>query len=350
MATKRWADYTTDDDDEEPSYARRVAPIPESHTEKPIEKPFVDPGTPIGLREIQTILMSATQSNLSHFHTAGMESTITIRPSIIDCFDSIYNSKNTSMSCILPPEEINNFRKHIVYSKLQDFVLKIKSTYSNLSEHENIWYECCNKKPASDFIRFYFNYNQLKKFNLTLDEIGNKCFKKDEWYASPDFMGMLDVTIKNNKISHVLSKMDTHVCGIENIKTCTFSNAETRLMTHGSDILNISKILHNNSTLRSNNVSDVEKYFGIEAAASVLKDLIGSEIVSDFMCRTGSIIGFHKHSIEVKQKDLLFSLGLERPKPDIINELISKKNTNISTYHNIMTGKSIDTLFKIDFL
>ena len=60
-AGKAWADIVDEDD-------RSTDIVEQSSSDAGISY-----GDPVGIRAIQSILMSATQMNLSHFHTAGMD-------------------------------------------------------------------------------------------------------------------------------------------------------------------------------------------------------------------------------------------------------------------------------------
>ena len=286
-------------------------------------------GAPIGIRAVQSILMSATQTSLSHFHTAGMEDENTgvhVRPSIADALNCTYRPNNTSMTFVTD-EPISSIRKSIVYADLNYFVSMVRVSLEAFPERENIWYETLGQPmSAGDKLRLYIDYRRLRKFGLTLRDIGNICFSADgincTWAASPDFMGMIDIDSPSEYISPFLSRMEYQVCGTKDISACERSNSG--FVTVGSNILVVSKVLkkEHKSTLRSNNVADVERRFGVEAAARVLKDLVGSGIVSDFMARTGKILSFSKHSVEVRRKGLLASMGFERPKDDIKRALV----------------------------
>ncbi len=97
--------------------------------------------------------------------------------------------------------------------------------------------------------------------------------------------------------------------------------------------------------MTSNNVTEVEAHFGIEAAASVLRELTG-EYVSDFMARTGRVLSFMKNSIEVQNKGLLASMSFERPKDDVKNN-VKRRTTGASVYGSIITGDEIHSNFEI---
>jgi hypothetical protein len=304
-----------------------------------------DVGAPIGIRAIQSILMSATQTNLSHFHTAGMEDEragVLIAPSTADTLNCVFKSHNTSMT-FMTDVHISDVRKSIVYSDFDPFVTMVRTNFTELPDRENVWYEASKTSDIGSFcmydgtiLRFYVDYKRLKRFGLTLSDIGKRCFgdMDCQWAVSPDFMGMIDVGFSSNYIAPMLSRLKCQVCGTKDVVACEKIDEEGHIVTTGSNIIAASKILKGSykATLKSNNVTDLQRRFGIEAAARVLEELIGSVIVSDFMTRTGEVVSFSKHSIEVSRKGLLTSMGFERPKEDIKRELTAPSPLHTRSY------------------
>ena len=297
---------------------------------------------PIGIRTIQSILMNATQTSLSHFHTAGMleEHGTLVKPSVADAMDSYYTNKNTSMIFDVQVDDVSEIRGRLAHAKLDDFVYMVRSSFTVLPERENIWYEALGRPMSrGNVLRLYVDFEKLRHHGITLKELAYDSFGADcEWETSPDFMGMIDVNFTGNYVAQWLSRLKTKVCGTPEIVSCELTGDHT-MSTLGSNILAASKDLEVCSeTITSNNVNDVEKCFGIEAAASVLCELTGSHVVSDFMTRTGRVLPFSKSSQEVSAKGLLASMGFERPKNDIRRELIRGGTTGSSIYDSIMTG------------
>lgn len=307
-------------------------------------------GTPIGIREIQSILMSATQTSLSHFHTAGMSRGVSdLKPSIAETFDSIYRPENTCM-IIESDMNIREIRKNIVYKRLDSFIIKVKSDIVKIPERENIWYNVLDERMFdTTFIRLYVDYKKMYRLGLTLNDIGETCFSdiKCRWLTSPDFMGMIDIGDFGQYMSPILSKMNVQIFGTKNILSCERYENSTYI-TEGSDILFTSEFA---KVIKSNNVSDVEKCLGIEAATNILAELIGSTIISDFMTRTGTVLSFNKRSVEVSRKGILTSMGFERPKEDIKAAVLLTTKTATKTkqqvYHNIITGDDQYDMFQV---
>lgn len=348
------------------------------------------PGDPIGIKSIQSIMMSATQMNLSHFHTAGMSSGYilggAIAPSAAEAMNSIYTKNNTSMkfkmhysdtleSSNSEFELLRYVRKNLVGASFGHFVRKIGSNITELPERENIWYTTLKKPSDSDsevqvpgvLLRIYIDYNKMHNHGLTLENLAQKIFGSDcSWNVSPDFMGMIDISVPDTYISQWLSRLKNRVCGTSDVLSCRNTSClfPSTFFTRGTNVLAACKVPGiDKSTIELNNVISVEKNFGIEAAANILADLTGNVIVSDFMARTGRILPFSKHSSEVSNKGLLTSMGFERPKDDIQREINTRKhyspNLHLrdvksytrcsfpSVYEHIITGNDPPLGFRI---
>lgn len=330
------------------------------------------PGDPVGIREIQTILMSATQMNLSHFHTAGMDNVVAgrISPSAAETIDCVYTANNTSMT-FKSFDDVYALRKQLVGKILMDFVHTVKSDITGFPDKENIWYEASDKTMyEGSILRIYINFNKMRNHGLTLEYLARESFGMGRTNVSPDFMGMIDVNVSDMYLSQWLARLGEKVCGTFDIKSCNKINDTTQqscsvqqnclpkvetakatnaAITHGSNILAVSKLPSVDlTTINSNNALEVEEHYGVEAAASVIASLTGSHIVSDFMTRTGKIMPFTKSSIEVANKGLLTSMGFERPRDDIRKALVNQNTNSYSVYESIITGYKFSNIFAIE--
>jgi len=335
-------------------------------------------GDRIGLQSAQSVMMSATQNNLSHFHTAGMANLqySVHAPSAAEAMDFVYNQKNTGMKFTSSSLSERELRKYLVGASLGSFVLTVGSSFTDLPDRENIWYEALGKTiDKNTVLRIYIDYNKMYDHGLTLYDLAHESFGEDcVWHVSPDFMGMIDVVVGDTLMSQWLSRMKTKVCGKFSILSCnrTLDNSNSNsnsntFATTGTDMLAVCRIPGvDKRTVEMNNVLQVERHLGIEAAAKVLYNLIGNseqnipnkgKIISDFMARTGNILPFSKRSSEIRYKGVLTSMGFERPKDDIKREIHAhtsgsgqKRSTPFaskSVYEYIMNGKDIPVCFDI---
>ena len=375
--------------------------VPKNHTKY---EPYGSPSAPynltcaepVGIRNAQSILRKATQSSLSHFHVAGMEKTYQQNsPTIAEAMDSRYSNTNTSatfyVACsssnVISCAEIGRISRHLVGKKLSWFVTMIRSSLTELPEEENIWYESSNQEMFSKTVlRLYIDYTKLVQFDLTLRDIAELCFPDTQWHASPDWMGMIDLEIVGNYMTMILSKIDTFLCGDPRISSvhadieerapgntaisaqrekkpygprrprvffdnfgnnasgviALDSNRAIKVVTAGSDIMNISRLPNvDKLTIRSNHVLDVQKHLGIEAAANALREIIDSDVISDFMTRTGTVLPFQNGSPEVFKKGALTAMAFERPRTHIRNFLRSSTwDEHPSVYADIIVGNN----------
>ena len=314
---------------------------------------------PIGIKETQSLLRTVTQSSLSHFHTAGMKNTsISNRqvPSIADGMESRYTSKNTSMT-FQTTLETKELKREIVGKDMLWFVRMVRGSNIELPDEENIWYDVNDMSlmlydednPESVIIRFYIDYLKLIEYDLTLKALAVSCFGDAPVTVSPDFLGMIDLKVKDGYLLKWLEQMGNTVCGTPAIVSAQIEQHVA--VTGGSSILAVSRGNKvNKKTLESNHVADVEKHLGIEAAAYALDHIIDNKIVSDFMTRTGRVLPFSKFSKEINRRGILISAGLERPRNDIRAAIISKKwDAHSSVYADIMVGNTPGRLFEINF-
>ena len=310
-----------------------------------------EPGEYVGIRAVHSILMSATQMNLSHFHTAGMHSSLPSSrpvPSPAEALNDVY--VNTSMT-FESSDNVHTLRKHIVGANLSSFVKSVKGSFTWLPDQENVWYEVL-QQPMYDgnIIRLYIQFEKMRNHGLTLRDLADTSFGTDVvTHVSPDFMGMIDIEVPNDHLSQWLSRMGTPVCGTPKVKSC--EKVGKTAVTYGTNVLTLSKVSTVNSkTITSNDVNEVLMLYGIEAAAAVLYDLTKSPVVSDFMARTGRVLYFTKNSLEVARKGLLTSMGFERPKNDIKDALIRPHMYNShrpSVKESIITGTRAACDFEI---
>ena len=345
-AGKAWADIVDEDDGESQS----------------TENSGCGYGDPVGIRAIQSILMSATQMNLSHFHTAGMDGAVrsASAPTAAEAMNASY--ANVSMT-FESDEDVRSLRKHLVGANLKSFVITVGGSFTVLPDHENVWYEtlararCAarGRKMSDDtVIRFYIDYIKMINHGLTLSDLAKESFGNDVvTNVSPDFMGMIDVEVPNEHLSQWLSRMGHRVCGTPDVKSCDRLD-DTKAVTVGTDVMAVSRIDSvRGSTITSNNAAEVEYRYGIEAAAGIMRELTGSAVVSDFMTRTGRLLPFTKNSAEVRNKGLLSSMGFERPKEDIKKAISGKNSTEFlgfgttSVYESIITGSSPASIFDV---
>lgn len=311
------------------------------------------PGEQVGIRLAHHALSEATQSSLSAFHSAGLGSAITSRtsPSLQQIMDGAITHSNTSMVVKMD----NRIKNAIPYRTLRYYVDDITNSLVDMSLNgKDFWYAIGKRlgvlgdKQHSTIFRFHINYHKLVNDFVTLKYLVDNLFKGYIAFHSPDFISIIDVHLENDaQISGMMELLDRTI-GVNGISACNLVD-ETTFITIGSnlgEILNISGV--NNVETISNNVYDVEKNFGVDAAREVLYDEIFAKVdnvhtaamIADFMTCKGYVAAFKKDNPMLKARGFLSSIAFERPKSDIKSVVRHRIVDNTqSVYSQVITGQ-----------
>lgn len=290
---------------------------------------------PVGLNAVQSIMQTATQSNLSFFHNAGTSSiTIaTLSPSIQQILDL---SNNPTCKMI-----ISGYVPQLEYCRLRDCVEGINTvnTIDDKWYHMGIRMKLYEEYNDGLFVKISFDPRKIIKHNIRLDEI---VIKDHNVYYSPNIIGIIYVQIQHAKqILSILNTIDHISYGLEGIRLMVGN------ITNGSNLRGLLAypdvdILHTTS----NNVNQVFELLGLEAARNVIylellnksNDELASGLFADIITREGILLPFSKNSIFTEKKGLLLSMGMERPSVDLTNmyNILSDKLHN--SYARIIVG------------
>jgi hypothetical protein len=276
----------------------------------------------VGVRAVQSILKNATQSNLSMFHNAGNIGSdfVLPKPSIKDILECTKNT-HTYSSCKIKYK--SNPKKDFLYRSLKDFFIGIEDSFWIPREQDPlaIIYDIMDiiRKP---FIRLYLNPHKIITEGYTLKEIIAQSFATFECVIFPDFTGVVDIVTTKTKFELELAGMLTvtisghaGVIGaiLEDSKFTTIKSS-VHLMVNQSYI--------DQNTIVSNDIFEISKFFGIEAAAQVIIQLLGesedSEIIANFMTRSGKVMPLGKESIFRYKKGFITDISFERARDSII--------------------------------
>lgn len=315
------------------------------------------PGEQIGIRLAHHALAEATQSSLSAFHNAGMGGGVESRasPSLQQIMDGVINNNNTSMMIKLDGEITNA----IPYRTLRYYVDNITNFIASpLLNGKDFWYdiginlgEFPKRSERKDIFRFHLNYHKLARDGVTLKQLVDGIFKGFLAFHSPNFISVIDVHLENDaQISGMMELLERNI-GINGIMDCNRVDNAT-IITTGS---NLGKILNlqgvDNVETVSNNIYDVEKNFGVDAAREVLYEEIRKKVgsahtaamITDFMTCKGYVAPFKKDNPMLKARGFLSSIAFERPKSDIKGIVRNKVVDNTrSVYSQVITGQLPD--------
>jgi hypothetical protein len=276
------------------------------------------------------------------FHNAGNEGSDTILPrcSIKDVLECT-NMDNSYSSCTIFPTD-NYIQKDLTYRKVSDFLeCVVTSTISNIGEdHLKGLREYLDIDVSKRYIRFYFSPRKLILEGYTLQEIADKCFKNEECIVYPDFIGAIDVIIKDYYDLHLEHIASIKLNEYKDIKNVLIEDKKITTIKSSIEAL-IDQDYVDKSTIISNNILQVQEYFGIEAAAKVAKEIIdteGSEVVIDFMTRSGKIIPLSKSNIHKYNKGFITDISFERAR-NTLSKYITEES-NFSTYDTLTSTKA----------
>lgn len=269
--------------------------------------------------------------------------------------DGSINQSNTSMlikmdAKVEAPISRRAFRYYVdnITNSIVDVSLDGKDFWYDIGRELGIIPTKRNGK--STIFRFHINYHKLVNDHITLRHLVDTIFKDFVASRSPDFISIIDVHLDNDaQISGVMELLEKKI-GIDGISSCVIDG--TTAVTIGSnlgEILNVYGV--DNTETVSNNVYDVEKNFGIDAAREVLYDEILAKVdnvhtaalIADFMTCKGRVVSFKKDNPMLKARGFLSSIAFERPKSDIKgivrNGIVDDTK---SVYSQVITGQLPD--------
>jgi hypothetical protein len=298
----------------------------------------------IGIQAIQSVLQKATQSNLSMFHNAGNISSNSIlpRPSIRDILDMNTNA-SCSMICDINDQFISthDISRSLVGLRFRDIILSFTSgPLIDENSPENIWYEYGIFVKPKLFMRIYTDPKQFLRLGYTLASIIDIIFPDRECCVSPDFMGIIDVEVSNQEEFHdVISCFDILLGGSKDIKDVRILNNE--LCTIGSSLVYVLRQKWEGvdfSSLKSNNIKDVETVFGIEAARNLIINLIDDskypDIVANFMTRTGTTRALKKDNLGLYNRGFVCDVSFERTRDSIVQNVLEGIEDPLDSIHS----------------
>jgi DNA-directed RNA polymerase subunit A" len=281
---------------------------------------------PVGLKAIQSIMQTATQSNLSFFHKAGTmsNSIISLSPSVQQLLDlSKTPTCKTFVAGQIEP-------KDIVYVKVIHIIESL--TITKPSDEEETWVEVGSEmglfKRNVGFpyqLDVQFDVKELIKRKLFLTDIVDALSSSVDVYNkmiiwSPNIIGIIRIYCDEHQtMIKALSKLHLGIEGIHDLMISHDGNT----ITNGSNLGKLLKLpgIDPDQTY-SNHVLEMEEKFGIEAARQILYEEIliknnnskYAGIIADYMSVTGALKGFNKS--QVRHHPIL-SMGYEESTSDL---------------------------------
>ncbi len=314
----------------------------------------IHPGEAIGVITAESFGEPSTQMTLRTFHLAGVaEANVTLGlPRLIEIFDARKGIKTPMMEIHLKKQpkdekELERLIALIKEIKLSDLILEISVNIMHMH------------------IEVKLNKTRLRNFQIKEEDVlgAIKVAMKNIEASPKEGILVLKPKLKENTLPNVYALKekvkDVHVKGIEGISQVlpVKRGNELVLMAAGSSLKKVLQIdAVDESTTKSNDIFEMRKVFGIEAArqtiideaSKVLNDQ-GLEIdarhimfIADLMTTTGSIKGVTRSGITGEKESVLARASFETPIVHIINASLSGEVDYLnSVVENILINQPV---------
>ena len=314
----------------------------------------VNPGESVGIISAESIGEPGTQMTLNTFHFAGVaEMNITLGlPRIIEILDGRKALQTPIMEIYLKAP----------YSKgkdIKEFTLSIKET--KLGE---IALEFSISLIESE-IEVKLDKEKMKTLDLTNTQVVNSISKQLKGFNvkdDKDFI-VLRSRAKEESLNEVYKAKESikeiHLKGIKGISQVLpiKRDDEFIIMTSGSNLSDVMQLegvdIYRTTT---NNIFEVEKVLGIEAARQAIisevykvienqglnVDVRHIMLVADTMCFSGSVKGITRYGIVSEKASVLARASFETPIKHIINAaLVGEVDKLDSVVENVMLNQPV---------
>jgi len=313
------------------------------------KRALVEPGEAVGVVAAQSIGEPGTQMTLRTFHYAGVrEQNVTLGlPRLIEIVDARREPSTPIMTIYLDEEHRTSREKatevaqRILYTTVEDIS---EVTYIN---------------PETGGIIIKLNERKMNERGITIDDLSKtinipNCSLKiegDMMFVEPK---------KKMDSKKLLSKvLSYHIKGIAGIKRVyvTQEKGEWVIRTDGSNLPRVLEVIGVDPTrTTTNNIHEIEKTLGIEAARnaiveeamSVLEeqgldvDIRHIMLVADIMTATGSVKQIGRHGVSGEKPSILARAAFEITVPNIVEAAIRGECDPLKgVTENVIVGQSI---------
>ncbi|MDD3263975.1 MAG: DNA-directed RNA polymerase subunit A'' [Candidatus Nanoarchaeia archaeon] len=310
----------------------------------------VEVGEPVGLAAAQSIGEQGTQMTLNTFHFAGVaEMNVTTGlPRLIEILDSRKTLKSPQMKIYLNKEfenekDVNKIVGLLKESLLSDVLDSIDIDMANFSLILNV------------------NNEKMEKLDLTM--------KKIETLIKPKSKNV-ELKVDSNKIvfSYVEKSLEklyqdkeklkkiyiSGVKGLNQVFAFKKNDGTYEILTSGINMKDVlAKDYVDKLRTRCNDINEVAKFFGIEAARqSIVEEAIqvieeqGIEVdprhiflIADMMTYKGLVLGITRNGIVTRKDSVLLKASFETP---IVHLLEAAKTGNSDKIDNISNNIMIN--------
>ncbi|MEJ2249923.1 MAG: DNA-directed RNA polymerase subunit A'' [Candidatus Lokiarchaeota archaeon] len=285
---------------------------------------IVESSEPVGTVAAQSIGEPGTQMTLRTFHYAGVEEFSVTQglPRLIEIVDARRFPSTPNMQVFLEEGYRDDEKKAIsVHNRIEQIRIEqitssVDLDFVNWNIVINLIPEICERKGID-----------IEKIPETLKRYKKKGTIKREGNSIIIDPGIEDLQSLQKLREKILKKVVKGIRGIKRgLLTPTDNNKEWVIKTEGTNLSGVVKIEGVDATRTvSNHIHEVEKLFGIEAARNMIineakqvleqqgldVDLRHLLILSDLMCKTGTIQSIGRHGISGSKSSVFARAAFE---------------------------------------
>ena len=318
------------------------------------KKSLAEPGECVGVVGAESIGEPGTQMTLNTFHLAGVaEMQVTTGlPRLIEVLDGRKTLKSEFMSIALEEpysegEELERISESLKEHKLENLLDNVEIDIADLQ----ITFEVDTDKLNLLGIDVSYIVKKLKRSLKDYEvETSNTSFT-----VTPD-----DEDVELSDIYRMKENVsDKYIYGVKGLEQVLIvkDEGEHKIVTSGNNLRDVLKKDFVDSTRTySNDLYEVEKHFGIEAARQLiineLTDVIEDQgldvnirhlmLVADAMCMSGNVLGITRYGIVKEKPSVLARSSFETPIRHLINAgLVGENDPLNSVIENVMMNQPI---------
>jgi DNA-directed RNA polymerase subunit A" len=314
----------------------------------------VEAGEGVGLIAAESIGEPGTQMTLNTFHFAGVaEMNVTVGlPRIIELLDGSKSISTPMMEIYLKNpyskgKNIKQLATNIKETKLEEVLKEISVNIQNQT------------------IEVDLNMNKIKVLNLDVKGVAKVINNNTKGFHVKD--GESTVTLKPrsknielNEVFKLKEKLkEFYISGIKGIKQVlpVKRDDEFVIITAGTNLSEVLGLEYvDSSRTISNDIHEIAKVLGIEAARQIIIDEVSKVIdaqglnvdirhimlVSDLMCHIGAIKGITRYGVISEKSSVLAKASFETPIKHIINaSLVGEEDRLNSVIENVMLNQPV---------
>lgn len=317
------------------------------------EKSLITPGEDVGVIAAQSIGEASTQLTLRTKHTAGLTviNTTSGLPRLVEIFDAKKQISTPIMDIYLKPEaaksrqKIADFANMIIEVKVGDLISS---------------YDVSTRKKS---IELFFDRELLKTYGLTLRDVSSKLSKfKLSVHAEEDRLIVVDKSAENvKKLIKLRNKLtDVTLSGVPGIGRAILNQdreGNVWIKTIGTNLEEITKFDEVDlSKTISNDIIEVSKVFGIEAARNLIANEVYNTLqnvgltvdmrhiflIADAMCIDGTVRGIGRYGLSGETESVFARAAFEIPLKHLVEASLYHETDEFKyVANNVMSNQVI---------